>query len=689
MTPSVVAVGSGPGGVSSATLWDVGATRPRFSVQPFPDGFVAGVRTAVGDVTGDGVPDLIAAAGPGGGPHVRVYDGVTGQPLAGPLGSFYAFDRGFRGGVSVAAGDVNGDGAADVVVGAGAGGGPAVAAFDGRTGARIRSFFAYDPTFAGGVSVAAGDVNDDGRADIVTGAGPGGGPHVEAFSGASGKVLFSRYAYDPNFSGGVSVAVADTAGDGLASIVIGAGPGGGPHVKVIAPDGTVLKSFYAAAPTDSRGVAVAAGDTTGDGRAEVMYYGGGRAVSISGLPTVPAGGSLAASAEGDRDAVGDWNAALLEVVREAKLNPPVASRILAVTHLAMFDAADAVTKEYQPYLPSLPAPAAGASAEAAATAAAHRVLSWLLPVYQTRWDALLAADALIAPAARTPGEAFGFAVGDAYKAARQNDGASADLPYTPGTAPGDWQPTPPAFAPALVPQWGMVTPFGVASAVQFAPAAPPALDTPEYAAALNAVKAVGSKTSTTRTAEQTQIALFWADGGGTVTPPGHWNVVLGRLAATDGGSFTAHARAFALLNAALGDAAITSWAAKYSGFLWRPVTAVRAADTDGNAATDKDAAWEPLLATPPFPAYTSGHSTFSSAAAEVLTGLYGAVPFRTSSDALPDVSRTFPSFTAAAAEAGVSRIYGGIHFPFDNTSGLGSGKGVGDYDAANLMKPNS
>jgi len=224
------------------------------------------VYVAAGDIDGDGCADIITGAGPGGGPHVRVIKRNPNGSLE-ELTSFFAYDPNFRGGVHVAAGDVDGDGRADIITGAGAGGGPHVRVFKRDPNgslAELTGFFAYTPVFTGGVYVAAGDVDGDGLADIVTGAGPGGGPHVRAFkrnSNGSLAELTGFFAYDPAFRGGVRVATADVDGDGRADIITGAGPGGGPHVRVITrgTDGSLseLTGFFAYAPSFAGGVFVA------------------------------------------------------------------------------------------------------------------------------------------------------------------------------------------------------------------------------------------------------------------------------------------------------------------------------------------------------------------------------------------------------------------------------------------------
>jgi hypothetical protein len=225
------------------------------------------VRVALGDVNGDGIVDIVTGAGPTGGPHIRVLSGADLSQLA----SFYAFDPAFDGGIFVAAGDVNGDGRADIITGAGPGGKLRVAVWSGADLTLLASFDAYDARSRGGVSVAAGDVDGDGRADIITGAGRGGSPHVRVFRGMDLAELASFYAYDVIFSGGVSVASADVNGDGFADIITGAGPTGGPHVKVLSgTDLSQLASFYAYDPFFIGGISVAAADFDGDGRPEIV-----------------------------------------------------------------------------------------------------------------------------------------------------------------------------------------------------------------------------------------------------------------------------------------------------------------------------------------------------------------------------------------------------------------------------------
>jgi uncharacterized protein YkwD len=271
---SLIAIGSGPGVAGTVAIYDAATGQYRNSITPYTTAFRGGVRVATADVNGDGYDDIITAAGPGGGPHVQVFDGKTNQPIF----SFFAYSASFTGGVFVAAGDVNGDGKADIVTGAGAGGGPHVRVFSGADGHELAGFFAYPANFTGGVSVAAGDVTGDGKADVITGPGAGTSPLVHVFSGSTFTEFCSFYAYSQTFTGGVSVAAGDTNGDGKADIITGAGAGGGPHVQVFSGfDRTVLKSFFAYSASFTGGVTVSCIDQDGDGKRDILVGGGGGA----------------------------------------------------------------------------------------------------------------------------------------------------------------------------------------------------------------------------------------------------------------------------------------------------------------------------------------------------------------------------------------------------------------------------
>ena len=251
--------------------------------------FRGGVRAAVGDVTGDGTLDLVTAAGPGGGPHVKVFDGKTGALVR----SFFAYDPAFRGGVEVAVGDVNRDGYADIITGAGVGGGPHVKVFSGKDGTELRSFYAFDPTSRGGVYVAAGDLNRDGYDDVIAGMGAGGTPRVAVFDGKSGGPLTTFLAFEPGFGGGVRVAAADLNGDGVDDIITAAGPGGGPRVRALdLKNGAVLSDRFVADPSFRGGVRASSTTVPGSGEAEVLATTrAGDAVSVVGY-TPTSGGDL-------------------------------------------------------------------------------------------------------------------------------------------------------------------------------------------------------------------------------------------------------------------------------------------------------------------------------------------------------------------------------------------------------------
>ena len=385
-----------------------------------------------------------------------------------------------------------------------------------------------------------------------------------------------------------------------------------------------------------------------------------------------------------------WNSVALTAIKADRTSPPKASRGLAMLHVAIYDACNGIGQNGQPYFVGGKAPGV-ASKSAAVAAAARKVLINLYPAQQAAFESAYRRSLAGLPDGlpRRVGISWGESVAERILYLRGNDGSATVVSYSPAGGAGNWVPTPPAFAPALLPNWPMVTPFAMASGAQFRPPPPPSLDSAQWASDFNLTKELGRSDSATRTVEQTEIARFWADGAGTVTPPGHWNVIARDIGQQRGNTLEENARLFALLNIAEADAAIIAWDCKYAFNFWRPVSAIHNADTDDNPDTLSDPTWSPLLVTPNFPEYISGHSTFSGAAAAVLAVFYGSddIPFTTGCEDLPGVVRSFNSFSQAAEEAGMSRIYGGIHFMSANLNGLASGASLGGYVAKNFLLP--
>ena len=400
------------------------------------------------------------------------------------------------------------------------------------------------------------------------------------------------------------------------------------------------------------------------------------------------------------DPVIEWNDVLIAALRvDTTLpGPGWSSRNAAIMHAAIFDAVNAIDGTHEPYLVAASAPRK-TPLTAAVAAAGWRTLSSLYPQQHSTFDAALTTS--LARVADGPREdaavALGVAVADEILAARENDGADAIIPFTPGSEPGDWQPTAPDFTPAWGPGWGYVKPFALESGDQFRPPPVPAMTSDEYTAAFSEVKLIGARNSTVRTAEQTEIGIFWGyDRAGMGTPPALYNRLVQTIAKQKHNSVAENARLFALANIAMADAGITAWDCKFLEDFWRPVTAIHQADNDGNPLTIADPTWEPLGApgggvvenfTPPFPAYVSGHATFGAAVCEVLKDFYhhDTMRFTLTSDELPGVTRSFRSFSEAAAENGISRIYLGIHWSFDNIQGQALGRQVADYVSANML----
>ena len=386
-------------------------------------------------------------------------------------------------------------------------------------------------------------------------------------------------------------------------------------------------------------------------------------VAFAGLtPAVPAsGGTVLVTG----DPVLYWN----ELLMSGIAGPPVVqSRSYAMVNVAMFDAVNATyNNPDRAYYANIAN--AGGDTRAAASVAAHDVLVHLNPAKAAEFDAALFASlALVADGqAKTDGIATGAAFAAAAIAGRLNDGSSVMGSYSPTGLPGDWAPTPPGFAPPLMPQYANVTPWLMSSPAEFLPGPPPALTSAEYTAAYLEVMELGSATSATRTADQSDAAVFWAN-----SPFGTWFRAGSDQSQIDGLTTLENAELFALLSIGIADAAIATWNAKFVYDFWRPVTAIQNADTDGNPDTIQVDDWASWIVAPPHPSYTSGHSALSNAAATVLTEKLGAGDGFCLTAA--GINRCFGDFASAAQEAASSRLWGGIHWSFDNEAGLAIGR---------------
>jgi membrane-associated phospholipid phosphatase len=405
-----------------------------------------------------------------------------------------------------------------------------------------------------------------------------------------------------------------------------------------------------------------------------------------------------------------WNDTLLDVFRDVGGPPTVLARGAAMMHGAVYDAVNSVFGTHEPYLVLVPV-AERTSVDAAIGYAAHDALAAAFPHTTVDLAARLekALANLPAGTARTEvaaGKAIGLAAAQAMIAARTDDGAEDRTPYVALDKPGQWRET--GSGPAASPNWPRIRPFALQRGDQFRPPRPAGfrsvtelLRSPEYAAQVNEVELLGKSDSAVRTAEQTEIAFFWAnDLDGTSKPPGQLLELTRTVAGLRGLDVAEQARLFALVSFALADAALAAWDAKYATDLdlWRPETAIQQADTDGNDATVADPQWQPLSVdldgkhfSPPFPAYVSGHATLSAAHAAVMRLFLGTdnVNFTVTTEDpnATGVTRDFTSFTQAALENARSRVYLGVHYQWDADNGFLSGSAVGSYVTDNLLRP--
>jgi hypothetical protein len=374
------------------------------------------------------------------------------------------------------------------------------------------------------------------------------------------------------------------------------------------------------------------------------------------------------------DTVQDWNA--IAIAATGTQSPFAQARIMAITQLAVFEAVNTIAPRYQPYLGTLVAPA-GASIDAAVITAAHDVLKSYLPTNTMIDDARTSALLLIP---NGPAKAGGITVGTAAAAAmitaRLNDGsAPPEFSVPASTDPGVWQLTPSCVAGGgLFLQWRNVTPFGIENAADFISSPPPELTSNKYAKDLNEVQRVGSKTSTDRPQDRTDVARFYAGSS-----PGYVvNLAARQVSAEQGRSIFHNARAFALINMAISDSFVAQFTTKYHYNFWRPETAIHGADLDGNGKTDPDLAWEPLIVAPCFPGYGSNHAAGSYGGAEILRRLYGAGGhcITMSNPNLPGLVFQYSEFKQISSDIDDARIYGGIHFRFDQEAGARLGREV-------------
>jgi hypothetical protein len=407
------------------------------------------------------------------------------------------------------------------------------------------------------------------------------------------------------------------------------------------------------------------------------------AIALVAILSLPAS---SARADAGSDVVLEWNAIMVTTI--GSQNPFAQARVAAITQLAVFEAVNSITDEFEPYLGAISAPPA-ASAEAAAVTAAHNVLVTYLPLAATTLDAAEATSLAAIPdgQSKDDGIAVGAAAAAALVAARTLDGSSPAQFFQPASSdPGVWQPTP-GCPPAggILFHWPNVTPFGIESNAQFRAAPPPALSSPEYARDYDEVQRVGALDSVERPADRADVARLFA----ALSAAAAWNDTARQLAHGTGTSLVENARILALLNVAISDGLTSSMETKYHYVFWRPETAIHAGDTDGNARTVADADFAPFITTPCFPGYPSAHASASYAARAVLDRAWGdgGHSFALSHPSLPGKVFAYTSLKQLTDDIDDARIYGGIHFRFDQEAGAKQGRKVGQFVYAHRLLP--
>lgn len=405
-------------------------------------------------------------------------------------------------------------------------------------------------------------------------------------------------------------------------------------------------------------------------------------ISVASLCSV----LLFSPAMAQADAVLDWNEIMVELVQDQP--PPFQNRFAAITQLAVFEAVNAVTGQYKPYLGTI-TPSPDVSADAAAIVSAHAVLRNYFPERAAFLDAAL--DNSLAGIAEGSVKSGGIAIGEAAAAeviaARANDGSELTDSYLPSASePGDWQLTPDCPASGgLFRHWRIVTPFAIRSVDQFRSDPPPALTSGSYTRAYKEVREVGGLNSTERPPERANVAKLYA----VLSDAALWNPIARQLAVARHHSLSQNAHTFALLNMALSDGGVAVMDTKYHYNFWRPETAILAAGTDGNRRTAADSSYVPFITAPCFPSYPSGHATTSYAAREMLERIFGrhGHSITVTSPAVPDVTLRYTKLKNITSDIDDARVYSGIHFRFDQDEGAEQGRRLGAYIYRHSLKP--
>jgi len=389
-----------------------------------------------------------------------------------------------------------------------------------------------------------------------------------------------------------------------------------------------------------------------------------------------------------------WSPRIVAAIQSSTASPCLASRNLAVIHIAAFDAVNALNPKYEPFA-FRDAPSGKIDPTLAAISAIAYGAETLFPTHRGSFRALRNQQYtylgnFVDNDVQTRSKKFGEQVAQLIIDQRSDDGSTSNLTYIPKDEIGKWKRTPPRYRPPELSYWSNTRPFAIETASKFRLPAPPSLDSESYSFALDEVRKIGAIDSKSRTADQTEIAEFWSCFSYSSTPAGHWYEIATNLSRENDLHLIDTTRLLALASIAMADAGIACWDTKYTYESWRPIQAIHAADKDGNPNTQPDPTWDSLLEAPPHPEYVSGHGAFSGAGGKILELYFDeqeGYSFSTTSSALPGVIREFNSFAECVEEICDSRLYGGIHFRYSNDLGRDLGEQIAEYVFETKLRP--